>query len=165
MAEADTLEQFAQQMRGLHLPEPVSHWWPLAAGWWLLLLTLFVLLAISAGWFFSRRRQTTLSSLLSSELHDAMQRWQNDGDTRAYLGCVNRLLKVMAVRTHGRTLVSRLSGDPWTAWLASVSKHQFSAPVAGALAVDCYRPDPDVDIPLVHGELQLWLRGLGDGDA
>ncbi|MGV6806815.1 MAG: DUF4381 domain-containing protein [bacterium] len=44
------------QLRDIHLPDPVA-WWPPAPGWWLLGIVIAILILLCVRWFILRRKQ------------------------------------------------------------------------------------------------------------
>ncbi|OED38439.1 hypothetical protein AB833_19875 [Chromatiales bacterium (ex Bugula neritina AB1)] len=151
------VNEFALQMRGLHLPEPVS-FWPPAPGWWfsgIIITLLFALLCLVLIRRCSRNQQTGGATV---ELNLCLREWRSDFDTDAYLGRVNVLLKRVAIEHHGRSCVARLYGSAWVDWLDSKSADPLSGVLREALADGCYQAGYPVEVEEIHREIQLWFR-------
>ena len=146
-----------QQLRDVHLPEPVS-WWPLAFGWWLLIA--FGCIAIIAMLIFLHRKkqqnQYRKEALL--QLDNVYSIWQQDKNTVAYLQSVNAVLKRSIQHTKGASHFLRLSGVNWVSSLNSLVKKPLSEQTQNALSIDCYQAHSDADVSDVQANATRWIK-------
>ncbi|GHA01459.1 hypothetical protein GCM10008090_08250 [Arenicella chitinivorans] len=158
----DTAPQLLEQLRDVHMPEPVS-WWPLAPGYWLLLgLIVAMLLALVFWW--QRRpqgRDPRMKQLAINELDRIYARWQQHQDTTQYLRAVNSTLKRFLL---GQALssVAKLTGESWLAALDQISPlDSWSESTRHALAFGLYQsPSDRVDVDPLHQEVVNWFAKL-----
>lgn len=118
MSAANPLDQ----LKDIHLPEPIG-FWPPALGWWLIGLLLITLLVI--GIFLYRRYQKNAYRRIAVQqvksLFKNHQQPQQNHDITAQL---NRLLKTVAQQTYTTKQVSQLSGSQWLYFLDSSANTQ-----------------------------------------
>lgn len=144
------------QLRDIHLPEAIS-WWPPAPGWWLLGAALLALLAGLVLWLVRRHRAGAYRRQALAELAGAFQKWQLDGDASAHLQSVNAVLKRVALHSHQRATVARLSGSAWSEFLdAGSAGAGFSA--IGFSDAHYGREAPACDIPRLHELSREWVK-------
>ncbi|WP_296805764.1 DUF4381 domain-containing protein [Thiocapsa sp.] len=105
------------QLRDWHLPDPIQ-WWPPAPGWWISAAVLLAVLLWVAGvrWRRHRRRGAAARSALR-ELAALRAAVRADGDTRAFVAALSRLLRRFALVRFPREQVAGLTGDAWLAFL------------------------------------------------
>ncbi|EGV16397.1 DUF4381 domain-containing protein [Thiocapsa marina] len=105
------------QLRDWHLPDPIQ-WWPPAPGWWISAAVLLAVLFWVAGarWRRHRRRGAAARSALR-ELAALRAAVRTDGDTRAFVAALSRLLRRFALARFPREKVAGLTGDAWLAFL------------------------------------------------
>lgn len=113
------LEQALAGLRDIHSPPPPG-FWPLAPGWWLLML-LAVLLPLVV-WFVvrqvkARRERLRVRKLALAELEQMKAQWQDDIKPEAAVSEIATLIRRAAIAKFGSTVVARLSGDAWLAFL------------------------------------------------
>ncbi len=157
-----TQEQIAlaQQLRALHLPEPVGYW-PPAPGWWLLAIVLLLGGALALFAWVRRRQQHSLPGRCRRLLVQAYARWQRSGATDTYLHELAAVLRRVALQTDERTRVAGLSEADWMGWLAQASAHPLDEANCRVVASDLYRrATPDLDVPGLHRDLLRWAQGL-----
>jgi hypothetical protein len=105
------------QLRDWHLPDPIQ-WWPPAPGWWIAAGVVVAVLLWLAGvrWRRHRRRGAAARSALR-ELAALRAAVRADGDTRAFVAALSRLLRRLALARFPREQVAGLTGDAWLAFL------------------------------------------------
>ncbi|MDG1818447.1 MAG: DUF4381 domain-containing protein [Porticoccaceae bacterium] len=79
------------QLRDIHLPEPIS-WWPLAPGWWILILTGCALLAWLVRFLYRRHN----ARLYRRQAQKQLQALQQGGNSQQQLRGLFELLKQTA---------------------------------------------------------------------
>ncbi len=107
---SDATPQLLEQLRDVHLPEPVS-WWPLAPGYWIVLALVVVALGMLAYWLRRQPKRNT-QHLKQAALHEMAQlysTWQADHNTAQYLRGLNGTLKRLLL-AQNVTSVAKLSG-------------------------------------------------------
>ena len=105
------------QLRDWHLPDPIQ-WWPPAPGWWISAAVLLAVLLWLVGvrWRRHRRRGAAARSALR-ELAALRETARADGDARAFVAALSRLLRRFALARFPREQVAGLTGDAWLAFL------------------------------------------------
>jgi hypothetical protein len=152
--------ELAQQLRALHLPEPVG-FWPLAPGWWILA----ALLLLGAGYgllsLLRHRRRRSLAGQCEQLLLRAYSNWQSSGTTDDYLLELASVLRRVALAKDQRAQVARLSGVEWTQWLVQASANPLQDASRQMLASGLYQPSvAELDVSALHRDLLRWARGL-----
>lgn len=124
------------QLKDIHLPDPVSAW-PPGPGWWLIMF-LFIVLVVGLGLYWHKtqwRRQAKRQ----------LQRFQAEPTQHFYYE-TNRFLKQIAVMRFGHQCAS-LSGESWLKFLDDkLKKPVFTTQIpefASAPDDPTQRPDPD----------------------
>lgn len=146
------------ELRDIHLPGPIETW-PPAPGWWLLALLLCVALVAACVWLIKRWRRSRYRREAAAELRLLLETWQENGDDRAYLESVQRLLKRIALTTFPRENVASLTGEAWVQFLdRSASSHDFSIGASEVLIEGNYTAQVSLDVPSFHMEVQRWIR-------
>lgn len=109
----------SQELRGIHLPEPIS-WWPPAPGWWLLTaIALFVVLLIFQKWRRSKRfkaRNQAIDEAL--RMIKALDPQQDESVAKD----LSRILRRVAVTIYGRKHTAGLVGEEWLQFLDQKGK-------------------------------------------
>jgi hypothetical protein len=151
------------QLRDWHLPDPIQ-WWPPAPGWWISAALLLAVLLWVAGvrWRRHRRRGAVARSALR-ELAALQADVRADGDTRAFVAGLSRLLRRFALARFPREQVAGLTGDSWLAFLdANGGGGGFRRGPGRALADLAYGARRDGDSPLNPDALaelaETWIR-------
>ena len=118
MSAANPLDQ----LKDIHLPDPIG-FWPPAPGWWLVGLLLIALLV--TGLFLYRRYQKHAYRRMAvqqlNSLFEQYQQPQQHHDITAQLNC---LLKTVAQQTYTTEQISRLTGTQWLNFLDSSANTQ-----------------------------------------
>ena len=148
------------QLRDIHLPEPISQWWPLAPGWWVLIAIALALLF--AGFYLWRRRQQRLrpQRLALMQLDATHQAFIESQDSAVYLQEVNQLLKRIALEQLDQD-ASRLSGNKWLEFLDQpMDSSDFSQGSGRCLKDGPYAEQTTVDGPALHQLCQRWVKAV-----
>jgi hypothetical protein len=145
-------------LRGYHLPDPVS-WWPPAPGWWLLALLGLALLVLLAGWLVRRHRRGAASRAAQAELAAIRAALAQDGDAAACARGLSRLLRRFALVRFPRRAVAGLSGEAWLAFLDAQGGAGRFQSGPGRLLLDApYRPPQDLPIAELASLVEDWIR-------
>ncbi|MDF2177106.1 DUF4381 domain-containing protein [Aliiglaciecola sp. CAU 1673] len=144
-----------EQLKDIHLPEPVS-WWPPAPGWWLVaLLTLVLITAMIMLW---RKRQARRRAI-----RQALHELQNlDVQSTDALATINGLLKRLTLTYFPREQSAHLHGKAWLDFLASQlpAKQQDSFRQAfGPLLEQLYQKQVSTaDLPSYQRLATQWIN-------
>ena len=159
---SDATPQLLEQLRDVHLPEPVS-WWPLAPGYWIVLALVVVVLGMLAYWLRHQPKRKTqhLKQAALREMAQLYSTWQEDHNTAHYLQGLNGTLKRLLLAQNVIS-VAKLSGDQWLAALGRLGSLQnWSESSRHALAYGVYQSNADqLDAVQLHQEVVAWLGEL-----
>ncbi len=145
-------------LRGYHLPDPVS-WWPPAPGWWLLALLGLSLLVLLAGWLVRRHRRGAAARAAQAELTALRAALAQDGDAAACARGLSRLLRRFALVRFPRRAVAGLSGEEWLAFLDAQGGGGRFQTGPGRLLLDApYRPPQDLPVAELASLVEDWIR-------
>ena len=144
-----------QQLRDVHLPEPVS-WWPLAISWWILFGLIAVGLFFSIRAFRQNRARNAYRHHALKQLLKHYRQWQSDANTNQYLQSANTVLKRTSL--HLNDSARQLSGAPWLEYLENLADENFSEQAKHALSQGIYQKSPEYDVDQIQGELAQWLN-------
>jgi hypothetical protein len=150
-------------LRGYHLPDPVS-WWPPAPGWWVLALLGLCLAALFVHWLASRYRRGAAMRVAKAELAGLRADFARDRDAGAYARGLSRLLRRFALSRFPRDAVAGLTGEKWLAFLDSRGGEGRFADGPGSLLLEApYRSISASDAGVDElAELVLdWIRRNG----
>ena len=144
------------QLRDIHLPEPVS-WWPPAPGWWLLALSVCALLGWLLTWLYRRYRA---NSYRREALHQ-LQQLQSDSDPQEQLQALFILLKQTANCAYPNRQPSSLAIEPFVEFLRfSCDQSVFSQPT-GELQTLLYAKqtsEQSQDIEALFEDARIWIK-------
>ncbi|ALS97894.1 DUF4381 domain-containing protein [Lacimicrobium alkaliphilum] len=101
-----------EQLKDIHLPEPVS-WWPPAPGWWILALLCLGLIVITVRWLIKRYRYRAAMRQALSELEQISEA---DKDWPQQL---NSLLKRLTLSYFPRAQSAALHQQQWLEFLGA----------------------------------------------
>ena len=155
---AELLSRLAE-LRDLELPAAVSAW-PPAPGWWGVAVLALAALFLVHRWLRARRRRRLYRQEALAALHEARSDWETSGDAVAYASATARLIRRIAIHHLGREAVARRTGGSFVEIANTLSTQALSRATATTLAESRYRPDPELDVERLHGELEAWLSAL-----
>lgn len=140
------IAQQLEQLKDIHLPEPIS-WWPLAWGWWIVLVLLaLVIVALIVRHCRGRIYRATLAELADIPRDNAIAQSQ----------ALSTLLKRVGLY-RGRTIAS-LSGQDWAEYL---TQHGFSVEQAEFIAFASYANSEDYLMPewsSLQNSAKRWIK-------
>lgn len=144
-----------QDLRDIHLPEPLA--WQWAPGWWLLgLLILGGAVAACLWWLRRHRRQAFRREALAML---TAQQQASDLSPLEQAQALTRLLKRVAISRYGREEAAGLSGQAWLAFLDQTGNTDaFTQGPGRALGDDLYRPDTEPDVDALFELCLNWIR-------
>lgn len=156
-----TDSQQLQNLRDIHMPEPVG-FWPLAPGWYVLAVILLLLL-LYVGYVIYRRHQRgrakreALSLLLEYE-----RQYAAGSETGVISAQISELLRRVALVYYPRARVAGLSGLPWIAFLNETSsKINFNEISGLILDLPYQNKSSDVDLKPLFSSAKAWVKQRG----
>ncbi|MEN3792341.1 DUF4381 domain-containing protein [Fulvimarina sp. MAC3] len=140
------------QLRDIHLPEPIG-WWPLAPGWWALIGLIFILAVSVLVWMMIRRRSARFLALRELEAIEP----ERNGE---FLTKLSSLLRRVARRRSAGPDV--LTGKAWSAFLMQ-GKYGMGRDSATLLATGPYGPpaNQNFEPEALRAETATWIRKNG----
>lgn len=150
-----------QNLKGLHLPGPISMW-PLAPGWYLVLLVVAVIMAFALtkfffNWLRKRRRQWVISELQQLTLNYPKSPAEN-------LSKMSVLVRRISLALFKREHVAGLHGEAWLRFLdqqgqtdqftRGVGRHLLSAPYQARSKID----KEHIDIQSLCLLIENWIN-------
>lgn len=150
------------ELRDIHLPDPIS-WWPPAPGWWIAVcLTIgCVLLAI---WAIRRWRGTTAYRSARHELQGLRETYAANRQNHKLVSGLSILLRRYAMALYGREQVAGLTGHKWLSFLDQKGKTRlFTDGVGNVLVSIPYGGQEPVNGEKLITAVELWLKGHRKG--
>lgn len=146
-----------EQLRDIHLPDPIG-WWPPAIGWVLLgvftLLVLLGLVGLLVRYVIHNRAKRQALRLLKT-YQDAYLKQPNAPLTSSR---ISELLKRVALVYYPREKTASLSGEAWITFLNDTSK-QLDFRSVSVLLIDCpYQPSSTHDLSPLFDLAQQWIK-------
>jgi hypothetical protein len=145
------------QLKDIHLPEPVS-FWPLAPGWYLL-AGVVLLIAVAGVWLYKQRRSIATQQATLNQLDTLQQRLRRDPQSLSELQQLSELVRRYALALFPQREVAGLHGDAWLAFLDRTGGDgKFSSGPGQALVSAPYQPQPEVDVDSLVNLIRRWIR-------
>ena len=147
-----------EQLRDLHMPEPIS-FWPPAFGWWIVLLLILICVAIGL-WVKRYRRATAPRRVALATLLDLQATFHETNDTPKLMAGLSQLLRRYALVCFGRQNVAGLTG---LAWLKFLDEHGKTPLFSGeqvqqALTAVPYGAQGSVDAGEMVNLVKRWIK-------
>ncbi|GJL56122.1 MAG: hypothetical protein NPIRA02_32540 [Nitrospirales bacterium] len=147
-----------EQLRDLHMPDPVSVW-PPVFGWWIVLL--FAIICVAIGLWIKRYRQATaprrvaLAALI--DLHTSFNETQ---DITKLMAGLSQLIRRYALVCFGRQNVAGLTGAAWLTFLDERGKSPLfsSERIQQALTAVPYGSQGSVDAEEMVTLVKRWIK-------
>lgn len=131
------MEAAQLDLKGLHLPDPIS-WWPPAIGWWLMGLGIIILTVLL---FWVIKRVTRKTAVKKAKVILLAIKNNSELDNAQKLCELSILIRRVAISIAPRTDVASLTGSAWLSFLDSHLKNSpFSTGVGVKLAYAPYQP-------------------------
>lgn len=146
-----------QELRDVHLPDPIS-WWPPALGWWMVLAGLIVMVGL-AFWARSYRQRTRIRRAALAQFEHVKQHYAVNADDQWAITEVSNLLRRYALAVFPRTDVAGLSGQSWLKFLDTTgSTNQFSDGPGQALRSGPYQSHGSLSASDLFPLVERWIR-------
>ena len=147
------------QLRDIHLPEPIS-WWPPAPGWWLLALVACALLAWLIRFIYRRYKAKHYRRQALAQLKE-LKELQAGSDSQDQLRALFVLLKQTANCAYPNRQPSSMAIDPFVEFLRfSCNQSVFSQPT-GELQTLLYAKqtsEQSHDIEALFEDARIWIK-------
>jgi hypothetical protein len=136
-----------EQLKDIHLPDPVS-WWPLAWPWWLLLTTAIGIIIFTVLYY----KKNAWRKLAIKQLNA----FENNNSVEYSLEC-NRLLKQICYNKIDKSCAS-LNSMAWLEYLDKQVKHAIFLPQLQSFAFIPDDPSISIDTNQLKQACLLWIR-------
>lgn len=137
------------QLKDIHLPDPISIW-PLGMGWWVLIALIICIVALTAWWINKNQwKRVAKQQLLSYEPVASVD----------YYYQINRSLKQIAVQRFG-SQCAQLSGPRWLEFLDDQLKDPLFSREVPEFGEAPDNPNAKPDPESVQRIALLWLKKL-----
>ena len=147
-----------ENLRDIHLPEPIG-WWPLAPGWWILAALVIAGIVALSIWLRRRARQRRYRKIALQQLQTLYRNWQHQGDDIAFAREANRLLKQTALAAFPKAKVASLNGADWLDFLdRHLRKPRFTEPDLRTLATLYLREPQPIAVNALNDAVKYWIR-------
>ncbi len=139
------------ELRGIHLPDPISCW-PLAPGWWLVATLMIALIVIIVLWW--RSGQVRRAALLELSFFEK----QSTTDSEK-INALTQLLRRYARHCFPQDNIVSLVGDEWLQFLdRHSSDSDFINGNGSVLALGPYQKTPAFDEAQLHTLTRAWIK-------
>ncbi len=144
----------------LHDIHPVAEpaWWPPAPGWWILAGIVLLVLAWSVLRLVRKLRAHLRRKRLLREVDALPAQFDPATQPAAYLGALNSVFRVIALRAFPDSDCARLQGAEWVGFLKA---HLPGATGLEVLESGPYRPDPEFDAAHLQAQARRWVARHG----
>lgn len=150
-------QQLLQQLRDIHLPEPVSAW-PPAIGWWVLLAVGLATLVLLIRKIFAYRQANKFRKVALQQLDKASEEYQQRQNVQHYLQSANSVLRRVLLQTSELPELTSKTGAQWSDILRDSSQYKMNEDALFWLSTGCYQANPDTDVAGLHAQIIEWLK-------
>ncbi len=135
------------RLHDIAVPPPVP-WWPPAPGWYGVLALVLLGVVVLLVWQWRRWRANAYRRAALQELAAA--------NTPA---AISEILRRAALAFTPRTTLAELTGEKWSAWLATSSPIPMAEDVKNQLVSAIYKPSKDsTDVSSLTAYAESWIR-------
>mgnify|MGYP002634765001 CR=1 FL=1 len=152
-----------ENLRDIHLPDPISAW-PPAPGWWILAILVLSLISFIIWKLWKRHQQQQLSRLSLAAVTKLEQDYAKHQDPQRLLRQYSSLLRRVALARFPRQQVASLTGSSWLDFLNnSTSSNLFTAQLGQLLLQGPYqKSDKNItQIDELGRAIHLWIKAIG----
>ena len=148
-----------EELRDIHLPDPVS-WWPPAPGWYGLFI-LVIILIVLAWYMIKRRRYPAIKKLAQLELQKIEQAFNQHQNTQQLCSDVSILLRRVAMSYDARDKQAGITGKEWLAHLNNLcGQTLFDDQLADYLLYAPYKPHSELPAEKLIMTSRQWISLL-----
>jgi len=146
-----------QDLRDVHLPDPISLW-PPAPGWWIV-FGLMVAGVIVFIWMRAYRYRTKARRLAMAELGAVKQHYKIHKNDQWVVQRLSEITRRYAMATFPRTEVAGLVGSSWLGFLDRTGgTNQFTEGVGHVLSSGPYQPQSLVPASDLLPLVERWIQ-------
>jgi len=146
-----------QELRDVHLPDPIS-WWPPAVGWWMVIVALVMMVSLVL-WARASRQRTRPRRVALAQLEQVKQRYAVQADDQWAISEVSHLLRRYALAVFSRSKVAGLSGQSWLQFLDTTGHtNQFSEGPGRSLRSGPYQSHGSTAVSDLLPLVERWIR-------
>ncbi len=146
-----------QELRDVHLPDPISLW-PPAPGWWIT-FGLVMMGGMAFLWILRNRRRTQARRLAMNELGAIKQYYDTHRDDQWLVQRLSTIVRRYAMVTFTRTEVAGLVGVSWLQFLdRSGRTNQFTDGVGHLLSSGPYQKQAVVSATELVQLVEHWIQ-------
>lgn len=151
-------------LRGYHLPDPVS-WWPPAPGWWVVAIVALAAM-LGVGWILRRRWQRRAGLRAALLELDNLGTQLSEIESGEFARRLSRLLRRYALSRYPRSEIAGLAGEDWIAFLdRHGGSNAFSTGVGKVLLDAPYRPHAELPRQDLLELVRKWIRHNAEAQA
>ncbi len=148
-----------QELRDVHLPDPIS-WWPPAFGWWMIVAALLVLVGLVI-WVRAYRQRTRPRRLALAQLQEVKQQYATHADEQLTMTRLSDLLRRVAIAVFPRSHVAGLSGRSWLQFLDQTGHTtQFSDGPGQCLITGPYQSHGSASAAELIPLIERWIQQI-----
>jgi hypothetical protein len=158
--------QSLEQLKDIHLPNPIG-WWPIAWGWYLLGLLIITLLATLSYCIWKYYKRTGAKREALTLLKQYFQTYKAERNCQSSSAQVSELMRRVALAYFPREEVASLQGEAWIAFLNNHSKTVNFAPIKELILELPYRTKvlasntPNPDLTPLFTCAKAWIKQRG----
>ncbi len=146
-----------QELRDVHMPDPIS-WWPPAIGWWMIVV-LSVLVVGLFFWARAHRKRSQPRRVALAQLKQVKQQYVLHADNQWVITEVSHLLRRYALAVFSRSQVAGLSGQSWLKFLDKTGDtNQFSEGPGQSLLSGPYQVQGSASVVDLLPLVERWIR-------
>jgi hypothetical protein len=146
-----------QELRDVHMPDPIS-WWPPAIGWWLIVVGLVVVVGLVL-WARAHRQRTRPRRVALAQLKHVKQQYAVHSNDQWAITEVSHLLRRYALAVFSRSAVAGLSGPSWLEFLDKTGgTNQFSAGPGQSLCSGPYQAQRAASVVDLLPLVERWIQ-------
>ena len=146
-----------QELRDVHLPDPIS-WWPPALGWWLILVVLVIVVSLII-WARAYRNRTRLRRIALAQLKQVKEKYAVNSDDQWAIVQVSGLLRRYGLAVFSRPQVAGLSGRSWLQFLDTTGHtNQFSEGPGQSLSTGPYQSQASGSAKELLPLVEKWIQ-------
>lgn len=146
-----------QNLRDVHMPDPIS-WWPPAVGWWMIMGLLIIGVSLVL-WARASRQRTRPRRVALAQLEQVKQQYAAHANDQWAITQVSDLLRRYALAVFSRSRVAGLSGQSWLNFLDTTgSTNQFSEGPGQSLRSSPYQPHAPTSASDLLPLVERWIR-------
>ncbi len=146
-----------QDLRDVHLPDPIS-WWPPAIGWWMI-LGLLIIGSSLIIWAWGYCQRTRPRRLALAQLRDVKLQYAAHPDDQWAISQLSHLVRRVALAMFPRSHVAGLSGQTWLQFLDTTGHtNQFSDGPGQALRSGPYQSYGHRAVSDLMPLIERWIR-------